>query len=185
MSMTYTSLQPVSVGKLSPKAPFSFDLQLSHAERLALQKDLDLLGLRKLRFFGEISADRAADWVLTATIGATVMQPCVATLEPVTTRIDDQVMRRFLKNWPSEDDLGEEVEMSEDDSLEELGESIDLFSVLRESLSLSLPVYPRADGAEADHTQARPAGAAPITSIDDQGISALSDLKRKLEKGGQ
>ncbi|MEL7014008.1 MAG: DUF177 domain-containing protein [Pseudomonadota bacterium] len=185
MSMTHTRLTPVSVGKLSPKAPYSFDLQPRDDDLLGLQDDLGLIGLRKLRLKGEITADGATDWTLYARLGATVVQPCVATLEPVTTRIDEDVTRRFLKNWPDEADLGEETEMPEDDSLERLRDEIDLFAVLRESLSLSLPTYPRADGATADIAEARPDGAAPITSIGDDAVSALSDLKKKLEKDGK
>lgn len=185
MSTTHTRLTPVSVGKLSPKAPFSFDLQPRDDDLLALRDELSLLGLRKLRLQGEITADGATDWALHARLGATVVQPCVATLEPVTTRIEENVTRRFLKDWPNEEDLGEEIEMPEDDSVERLSDAIDLYGVLREALSLSLPTYPRADGATAEMTEARPEGAAPITSIDEDAFSALSDLKKKLEKDGK
>lgn len=184
MSTAHTKLIPVSVSKLSPKAPFTFDLQPREKDLARLQGDLGLLGLRKLRLEGEIRAAGASDWELEATLGATVIQPCVVTLEPVTTRIDEPVTRRFLKSWPDEAELGEEVEMDADDSLEALGEVIDLPAILREALALALPVYPRVDGAEADHAEARPDGAAPITSIDDDAFSALSDLKRKLEENG-
>ncbi|MEO0752765.1 MAG: DUF177 domain-containing protein [Pseudomonadota bacterium] len=185
MSTPHSKLTPISVSRLSPKAPYAFDLHPAEAELSRLQSELGLLGLRKLRFSGDISADGASDWVLQATLGATVVQPCVVTLDPVTTRIDDHVTRRFLKSWPEEADLAEEVEMPEDDSLEPLGDTINLAAILQEALALALPAYPRSPDAEADMTQARPAGAAPITSIDESGLSALSDLKKKLEKGGE
>ena len=185
MSTTHTRLTPVSVGRLSPKAPFAFDLQPCDESLAQLQEELGLIGLRKMRLKGEITAQGTADWALSAQLGATVVQPCIATLEPVTTRIDEDVTRTFLKDWPDETDLGEEIEMPEDDSAERLGDDIDLFGVLREALSLSLPTYPRADGASAEVTEARPAGAAPITSIGDDAFSVLSDLKKKLEKDGK
>ena len=181
MSITHTKLVPIKVSKLSPKAPFPFDLQPESADLAKLQEDLSLLGLRKLRLTGEISAAGATAWALDATLGATVVQPCGVTLDPVTTRLDEPVARIFVKHWLEEADLGEEVEMPEDDSLEPLGEEIDLFALLQEALALALPVYPRSEMAETDAFEARPEGARAITSIDDDAFSALSDLKKKLE----
>ena len=183
MSTRYTKLGPVSVSKLSPQASFAFDLEPEGTDLTRLQEELGLVGLRKLRLSGEIAADGKSDWVLNAKLGATVVQPCVVTLGPVTTRIDEPVTRRFLSAWPDEAELGEEVEMPEDDSLEPLGEEIDLMGLLQEALALALPVYPRVEGAEAEHAESRPEGSAPITSIDEGALSALSDLKKKLEGG--
>ncbi|MEM6587927.1 MAG: DUF177 domain-containing protein [Pseudomonadota bacterium] len=181
--ITHTKLVPIKVSKLSPKASFPFDLQPTGADLATLQEDLGLLSLRKLRLSGEIAASGSTDWALNAKIGATVVQPCVVTLEPVTTRIDEPVSRLYVKRWPSEEDLGEEVEMPEDDSLERLGEEIDVYAVLQEALALALPVYPRSGDAEVEGLEARPEGARAITSIDDDAFSALSDLKKKLEDG--
>ncbi|MEM7731818.1 MAG: DUF177 domain-containing protein [Pseudomonadota bacterium] len=181
LPITHTTLAPIKVSKLSPKAPFPFDLQPGQADLAALQEDLGLLGLRKLRLTGDISASGSTDWALTAKLGATVVQPCVVTLEPVTTRIDEPVARLYVKKWSDEADLGEEVEMPEDDSLERLSEDIDVYAVLQEALALALPVYPRSGDAEADQFEARPEGARAITSIDDDAFSALSHLKKKLE----
>lgn len=181
--ITHTKLAPIKVSKLSPKASFPFDLQPDGADLATLQEELGLLGLRKLRLTGEISASGSTDWALTAKLGATVVQPCVVTLEPVTTRIDEPVTRLYVKKWPEEEDLGEEVEMPEDDSLERLGDGIDVYAVLQEALALALPVYPRSGDVDADQLEARPEGARAITSIDDDAFSALSDLKKKLEDG--
>ncbi|MEL7253117.1 MAG: DUF177 domain-containing protein [Pseudomonadota bacterium] len=183
MAITHTKLAPIKVSKLSPKAPFPFDLQPSDDDLAALQEELGLISLRKLRLVGQISASGATDWALTGKLGATVVQPCVVTLDPVTTRIDDAVRRLYVKKWPDEADLGEEVEMPEDDSLEPLGDEIDIYGVLKEALALALPVYPRSDDATTDPLEARPEGARAITSIDDDAFSALSDLKKKLEGG--
>jgi hypothetical protein len=51
----------------------------------------------------------ARDWRLSARLGATVVQPCVATLAPVTTRIDTDVTRRYLADWQEPE--GDEAEM--------------------------------------------------------------------------
>ena len=59
------------------------------AARGALAEELGLLDLRKLRLSGRITPDGDSGWRLDATLGATVVQPCVVTLQPVTTRIDE------------------------------------------------------------------------------------------------
>ena len=172
------------VADLSTAAPTGVDIAPDADWRAALAVDLCSLGVRKLRFAGQIAPAGSADWQLTGTLGATVVQACVVTLDPVSTRLDEAVARTYLAQMPELPEAAE-VEMPEDDSVERLGDDIDLFGVLREALSLSLPTYPRADGASAEVTEARPAGAAPITSIGDDAFSALSDLKKKLEKDGK
>lgn len=62
----------------------------------AIAADLDLIALRKLRFEGALSPLGKRDWQLTGHLGATVVQPCVVTLAPVTTRIEDDVSRRWI-----------------------------------------------------------------------------------------
>ncbi len=79
------------------------------------------------------------DWRLEAKLGATVVQPCVVTAEPVTTRIDDPVTRRYLAQMP--EPQGDEVEMPEDDSAEPLPDVLDLSAVMAEALALALPLY--------------------------------------------
>jgi uncharacterized metal-binding protein YceD (DUF177 family) len=180
----YTDSTPIQVGKLSPSKAFRFDLRPDEAQIRVLRDDLELLGLRKLRLHGEIKPDGARDWRLVATLGATVTQPCVATLEPVTTRIEEKLVRRYLKDWPLEEELGEEVEMPEDDSIDPLDDEIDLVGVLQEALSLALPTYPRADGAGPVESESRPDGAEPIDSSRSNAFSALADLKKKMEENG-
>jgi uncharacterized metal-binding protein YceD (DUF177 family) len=76
-----------------------------------------------------------------------VVQPCVVTLEPVTTRIEEPVERRFRAELP-EPLPGAEVEMPEDDALEPLPETLDLGRVMTEALALAVPEYPRAGRRE-------------------------------------
>ena len=113
--------------------------------RGALSETLELLALRKLRLSVAI-APAEGGLALTGHLGATVVQACVITLAPVTTRIEVPVSRMFLDEMP--EPQGEEVEIPEDDSLEPLGDIIDLGAVLAEALALNLPLYPRAQGVE-------------------------------------
>ena len=169
------------VSELSPRKAERFEL-LPDADQLrAIAADLGLQDLRKLRFSGALAAEGRKDWRLDAHLGATVVQPCVATLAPVTTRIEEDITRRFLKDWPPAEEIGDEVEMPEDDTIDPLEAEIDLMAILQEALSLALPAYPRATGAEADHTAAAPPGVTPMTDEDTKPFAGLADLKKKLE----
>ena len=75
-----------------------------------------------------------------------MVQPCVVTLEPVTTRIDQPVRRIWLPDAgrPAAEVV---VEADADDEPEPLGERIDLGLVATEALALAMPAYPRKPGA--------------------------------------
>ena len=75
-----------------------------------------------------------------------MVQSCVVTLDPVTTRIDQPVRRTFL---PETAARGPEivVDPEEDDEIEPLTDRIDLGRVAVEALALALPAYPRKPGA--------------------------------------
>jgi uncharacterized metal-binding protein YceD (DUF177 family) len=163
---------------LSPKTPTAFDVTPDAEALAALRDRLDLSALRKVCLEGEIAPEGRDDWRLVAHLGATVVQPCAVTLEPVTTRIEEEVARRYLADW-HETEEGE-AEMPEDDTAEPLPEVVDLMAVLEEALSLALPAFPRAPGAELEHTRAAPPGAAPLeeTQERENPFAALAALKR-------
>ena len=82
-------------------------------------------------------------------------------------------------------ELSAEVEMPEDETIDPLGEQIDLWAVMTEALALALPAYPRADRAELETDSAIPPGAAPIEEEETKPFAALADLKKKLEDKGE
>lgn len=168
------------VADLKPGRATRFDLRPEAAALEALRAELDLLGLRKLRFTGALVAEGKRDWRLQADLGATVVQPCTVTLAPVTTRIDQRIDRLFVAGMDTP--AGEEVEMPEDDSREPLGEVIDLDAVMTEALSLALPDYPRADGAALAETQFTEPGQTAMTDDDAKPFAGLAALRDKLEK---
>ncbi|MGH1354079.1 MAG: YceD family protein, partial [Thalassovita sp.] len=154
--MTNLPTHSLRVADLPQSKPSYFELVPDAAALSAIAQELDLRGLRKLRFKGKITATGDRDWLLEANLGATVIQNCVVTLEPVTTRLEEPVIRRFLAALPEQTEEDEEIEMSEDDSIEALGAEIDPAAVMIEALALHLPLYPRAEGAvlgETLHTE--------------------------------
>lgn len=176
----------VLVSGLSQNKPTFFDITPTEAERRALAADMGLVALKKLRFDGRITPEGKNGFVLTGTLGATVVQECVVTLVPVTTRIDDPVTIRFIPaarmdRYEAAPETGGEVEMPEDDTVEELPDVIDLDAVMQEALALALPAYPRAEGAELAESTYADAGITPLEDEDLKPLAGLAALKAKME----
>ncbi|MBI6629806.1 YceD family protein [Pontibaca salina] len=169
------------VVNLDGNTPTPFDLRPDAAQRDALARELGLSGLRKLRFSGEIKAQGSRDWVLLGRLGATVIQPCVATLEPVTTRIDTDVRRTYLADLPEPE--GEEVEMPEDETQERLGSHIDPHTVMAEALALAAPLYPRAKGVDLGEAVFAEPGVEPLRDRDLKPFAGLAELRDALKNG--
>jgi len=168
------------VADLPQTAPTLFDLAPGAEARAALAGDLGLSALRKLRFDGRITASGKRDWLLEGHLGATVVQPCVVTLEPVTTRIDTRVRRLFLARMPGTET--DEAEMPDDDSVEALGAWINPASVMAEALALALPLYPRKEGAELSEAVFTEPGKVPLRDKDTRPFAGLAGLREALKK---
>ncbi|KUP91373.1 DUF177 domain-containing protein [Tritonibacter horizontis] len=175
-----TSSSALRVAELPQNRPTRFVLVPETKVLAEIAQELGVDGLRKLRFDGEISARGKRDWTLKATLGFTVVQPCVVSLEPVTTRVDTKVERLFLANVETPE--AAEIEMPDEDHVDPLGEEIDPYAVMVESVALHLPQYPRKAGAElGQHIHAEP-GTAPMTDEDTRPFAGLADLIKPGDK---
>lgn len=148
-------------------------------ERAAIAAALGIVGIKKLRFDVKLVPQGRKDWLLTGQIGATVVQDCVVTLAPVTTRIDESITRAYLADMPEV--TGTEVEMPEDDTIEPLPDTIDLYAVLTEALALALPLYPRAEGAELGQIVYTEKGVTPLTDEAARPFAGLGALRDSLK----
>jgi uncharacterized metal-binding protein YceD (DUF177 family) len=108
-----------------------------------------------------------------------VVQPCVVTLAPVTTRIDIDITRRYSATHVEPE--ADEAEMPEDDTTEALPDRLDLTAVMLEALALALPDYPRAEGAELAERQFAAPGVAPMTDADAKPLAGLAALRDRLK----
>ena len=168
------------VAELPQTRPTRFLITPSAEVMAQIARDLDLSALRKLRFEGEIAAQGKSDWRLTAKLGATVVQPCVVTLDPVSTRIDETVSRLYMADLDMPE--GAEVEMPEDDNIDPLPAQIDLMDVLVEALALNVPAYPRADNAEPAETVFTEPGKEPLRDEDMRPFAGLAALRDQLSE---
>lgn len=159
------------VAHLNPHQPTEFRIGPDAEARKAIAADLGLLALPRLGFTGKIRAKGHDSWELAGELIATVVQPCVVTLAPVTTTLKEPVHLIFSPHTSAPE--GEEIEMP-DDEIEPLGQFIDATQVMSEALALALPLYPRAEGAELD---------APVEETpEEEGrrpFAGLADLLKK------
>jgi uncharacterized metal-binding protein YceD (DUF177 family) len=174
---------PLKVSDLPHAGEVAFRVTPSAEARARLAADLDLRKLRKLDFAGRLLPEGRHDWKLVGQLGATAVQDCVVTGEPVTTRVDTQVQRVFLRRMPEPE--AEEIEIPEDDRIEPMGAVIDPGAVMAEALSLALPDYPRAPGAAFDDdAQAAPEGAEPLRRNPFEALKTLMDNDPDKTGGG-
>jgi len=178
MPTTTQSRYALRVADLSQSREVKVAVTPTASEREALQAELDLLDLRKVTLTGTLSPLGKRDWQLRATLGATVVQTCVATLDPVTTRIDTEVERAFLKAFEDTDEP--ETEMSDEDHVEALGSYIDPLAILAEALSLALPLYPRAGALDPIEIRVTEPGKQPMSDEEAKPFAGLAALKDQL-----
>lgn len=169
------------VADLPPGRIFRFRIRPDPAGLALLADALEVRAIRKLDFAGALHPEGRHDWRIEAHLGATVVQDCVITLAPVTTRIEEDVTRRLTAD-PGAFIQADEIEMPEDDSVEPLGSVIDLAGIMIEALALALPGYPRVDDAELGEAVFAPDGAEPLRDADLKPFAGLAALKEKLEK---
>ncbi len=170
---------PMRVADLAPNEPTTFELVPTTAQCTAIAEDIGVPALRKIRFTGTLAPMGKRDWELKGHLGATVTQDCVVTLAPVTTRIEEDVLRHWLAGLVRVPE-DEEVEMPEDVTQEPLGTEIDLGEVLVEALALALPLYPRADGAAMSEQNFAEPGVTAMTDEAARPFAGLAGLRDKL-----
>lgn len=168
--------------RLRRSGAHDFALHPGAEERAALADALGIEDVRKLRFEGTLTPVGTSDWTLEARLGATVVQACVITLAPVTTRLDIDVARTYLADFREPD--ADEAEMPEDETVEALPDRLDLGALMREALALALPDYPRAEGATLQETQFAGPGITPMTDEEAKPLAGLAALREALGKAG-
>ena len=169
----------IALRQLRDHDAFDFRISPTPAEAEALARLLDAQAVRKLAFAGRLTPVEQGGWQLDATLGATVVQTCVVTLDPVTTRIDQPVRRTWLpESAPRAAEIV--VDPDEEDEIEPLGDRIDLGLVAIEALALALPAYPRKPGASFGPAALADAGITPVDESELKPFAALAALRGKM-----
>lgn len=174
MSVIDSFSHRLRVGQLNPHRPTEITLTPDADQRAAIAAALGITAVPALRMEAQITAASNDAWELTGRITARVVQPCVITLTPVETTLDEPV-RRFYSPHATQPQ-GEEVEMP-DDEVEPLTQSIDAGAVMVEALALALPPYPRAPGAQLEQPANDSAANDDDTRRPFAGLADLLDRK--------
>jgi len=163
-------------GKIVTTVPVTPD------DRLRLAKTLDVADIPVIVAKFVLSGDGRSQVALRGDVSATVVQSCVATLEPVEETIQVAVQRTFVKDgFLPETGDDADLDPFEDDHPDVVqDDAIDLFSVLTEVIALEMSPYPRSKNA-------------PPASIDEAGekgglepgepsgpFAVLAELKNRL-----
>lgn len=171
---------PLQVARLPGNRPTPFSLRPDAAALRSIAGLVGVTHLRKLSFVGQVAPMPGGGRELTAELGATVVQPCGVTLVPVTTRIDERVVRRFLPDYAVPDEA--EAELPEDVDAEPLGPVIDPAAVMIEALALAVPPFPRAEGAALGEAVFAAPDVRPMTDADAHPMAGLAALRDRLKR---
>lgn len=168
----------LSVKELSTTAANGFRFRPGKSVLAELAREIRANSVSNLTFCGEVRAESPDEWLLHGRLGATVRQQCVVSLDEVKSRIDVAVERRFLADmdrvYP-----GLECPVPDDDTVEPLASTIDLYGLAREVLLLELPTYPRVDEAVVPEVVDPP----PLPDRDDGGsrpFAVLSEFRGRM-----
>jgi uncharacterized metal-binding protein YceD (DUF177 family) len=173
---------PFRSALVSGRKSLRFNFRPDAGQRAQIAQALGLIELPEFSFKGELAPMGRSDVVLRADLAALVVQPCCVTLAPVHTRLAEQSELRFVHDYvePAADDL----EIPAEDTVA-MPEVIDVAALAIEALTLALPLYPRAKGAEFGEATFAAPGTAPLTTESLRPFAGLAGLADKLKKPGE
>ena len=182
--MTQAKPQKVSsftmlVGQVIRQKGAKFDFNLDGVARLEGAAQLKIVKISKLHFRGTITPLGAKDWQMEATLGASIVQECVVSLTPVKTRISESITRHFITGERGEHvESPEQVEMDGNTETDPTPDVFDFVQIALEAVALTMPDYPRAEGAVLQNTLQNPP---EIPMEPEKPFAKLAKLKDKLE----
>lgn len=159
------------------RKPLYFTYAPDLAAQASLAAQMGLLGLRSFVLKGVFLPKGRSDVTLQAQMRAQITQSCIITFAPVISDISSTISRDYLRDFiepgASEAELGPEDH-------EAIPEEFDVAAIAIEELLLSLPLYPRAAGAELGARIAAPHGAQPLDDAALRPFAALATLAQSM-----
>lgn len=147
---------PVPVEEIE-EAESLYELEPGPAERDALARRFGLLGIPALRATVRLNRLKGGRFVrLRAAISGEAVQTCVVTLEPVPSKISEDI--EILYDTQPDEAPDETVMVDEDEPEPLEGEALDLGEIVAEEFALMLDPYPRAPGADLGSAGLGPGG---------------------------
>lgn len=183
--MTLPASSPVSLrlrvaGLPAAGAPVT--IVANEEQRAALAREHELLSVESFRAELVAKPFRREGVRVSGRVGATITQRCVVTLEPLESRIDEEVSALFVPEGSSLSHGGEAggelvLEPEGPDAPEPFsGDSLDVGVLAEEFFELGIDPYPRKPGAEIETNQSEDAHA--------QTAGPMYESLKKLRSGG-
>lgn len=172
--------RPVVVAGLRRDTETPFRIAAEPGELSALAGFLAIDRVDHLSIAGFLTPMAGDEWRVRGRMVAKIRQTCVVTLEPVDSRLDVEVERRFLPAGSFSPTREISVGTDDFDAPDPYVDAIDLAAIAVEALALSIDPYPRASGAELESSSARSSD--PEDSIGP--FAGLAVLRDGNAKGG-
>lgn len=170
---------PVNIARL-PARGMPLRIVANEVQRRELADTHGLLAVERLEAELLVSTWKSRGIRVTGSVRAAVSQSCIVTLEPVTSRIDEQITAVFAPEGsrllrPDMDDGGEILLDAEGPDGPEpfTGNEIDVGALVEEFFALGIDPYPRKAGASLDAAK----------TADEEPRGPLQDQLRQLKKG--
>ncbi len=161
--------RPIDIDRLPTEGAVQ-EIAASATERAALARRFGLLSLDRLEAVIRLEPLAGGMVRLSASLSADLVQACVATLEPVASRIEESFT---LLYGEAQDAAGEIMLSGEAELVEPLKErTIDIGEAVAQQLSLAIDPFPRAVGGEVTRPEAPDAKP-------DSPFAALAKWKQK------
>lgn len=171
---------PVNVARL-PARGMPIRIVANEAQRRELATVHDLLSVERLEAELLVTTWKSRGIRVTGSVRADISQSCIVTLEPVASRVDEQVTAVFAPEGsrllrPDMDDGGEILLDPEGPDGPEpfVGNEIDVGALVEEFFALGIDPYPRKAGATLDDKNVD----------DEEPRGPLADQLRQLKKRG-
>ena len=177
--------RPMQVANLRTGSDTAFRISAEPPERAALAPYLGVDSVERLSLAGFISPWGKGGWRVRGRLVAKIVQTCVVTLEPVRSRIEEDVERVYVPAGQTPRQPEVVLLPDDDDSPDPFTDSIDPAELAVQSLSLLIDPYPRRSDAALD---AGMLGSDSVPAADDgvaKPFSGLAELMRRdgTEKG--
>jgi uncharacterized metal-binding protein YceD (DUF177 family) len=176
--------RPMRTDRLRVDAETRFRITAEPGERAALARFLGVDAVERLTLAGFVSPKGKGGWRVRGRLVAQIVQTCVVTLEPVRSRIDEEIERSYIP----ESFIRRQPEIvllpDEEDAPDPFIDSIDPAQLAVESLALLIDPYPRREGATLEPGALGADSAALAEDKTTRPFAGLADLLRRSGTGG-
>lgn len=147
-------------------------------ERAALAARYGVQAVRALGYTAQATPWGPGGWRINGAVTAALTQVCVVTLEPVDTSFTEP-FERFFAPPARLDAAAALLDPDGEETVEPLGETLDLGEIAAETAALAIDPYPRKPEAAFGGVVKGPPGAEPLTDEAARPFAGLATLKTR------